>query len=106
MTRLVRNIHIFIILASLLLAACSGIKHLPPGEKLYTGADVKLEDNENLKRKKNRSLKTLLKRQFVPCRIRVFWEFAHGCGCIWLQVTTLNPGWRNGSGKGVKPRYT
>jgi hypothetical protein len=40
------------ILAFCFLAACSGIKHLPPGEKLYTGADVKLEDNENLKKRK------------------------------------------------------
>ena len=34
---------IFLILISLLLASCSGTKHLPIGEKLYTGAEIKLE---------------------------------------------------------------
>ena len=34
---------IFLILISLLLASCSGTRHLPDGEKLYTGAEIKLE---------------------------------------------------------------
>lgn len=34
---------IFLILISLLLASCSGTRHLPEGEKLYTGAEIKLE---------------------------------------------------------------
>jgi outer membrane protein assembly factor BamA len=32
-----------LILISLLLASCSGTQHLPTGEKLYTGAEIKLE---------------------------------------------------------------
>ena len=65
MTRLLRNIH-FIILACLFLAACSGIRHLPPGEKLYTGADIKLEDNENLKKKKNRYIENVAEVAIRP----------------------------------------
>jgi outer membrane protein insertion porin family len=32
----------------LLLAACSGTRHLPNGEKLYTGAEIKLESAEKI----------------------------------------------------------
>ena len=35
-------------LISLLLAACSGTRHLPAGEKLYTGAVIKLQSDEKL----------------------------------------------------------
>lgn len=35
----------------LLLAACTGTRHLPNGEKLYTGAEVKLESAEPMNRK-------------------------------------------------------
>jgi outer membrane protein insertion porin family len=41
-------IPIFLILISLLLAACSGTRHLPNGEKLYTGAEIKLESADKL----------------------------------------------------------
>jgi outer membrane protein assembly factor BamA len=34
------------------LAACSGTKHLRPGERLYTGAQIKLESKENIKKKR------------------------------------------------------
>jgi outer membrane protein assembly factor BamA len=40
--------NILLILACLLLAACSGIRHLPQGEKLYVGAKVKLESAEKI----------------------------------------------------------
>ncbi len=43
--------YIFLILISLLLAACSGTKHLPNGEKLYTGAEIKLENADKLNKK-------------------------------------------------------
>jgi len=36
----------FLILVCILLSACSGIKLLPPGEKLYTGAKIKLESTD------------------------------------------------------------
>ncbi len=46
----IRNSY-FLIFSFLLLAACSGTKHLPPGEKLYTGADSKLESTNNISSK-------------------------------------------------------
>jgi outer membrane protein insertion porin family len=36
----------------MLLAACSGTRHLPPGSKLYAGAHIKLESKENIKKKR------------------------------------------------------
>jgi len=42
----------FLIIICLLLAACSGTKHLPPGERLYTGAQIKLESTDNIKKKR------------------------------------------------------
>ena len=32
--------------------ACSGTRHLPEGEKLYTGAQIKLQSFEKIKNKK------------------------------------------------------
>jgi len=48
----------FLILICLFSAACSGTKHLPPGERLYTGAEIKLESADKIKRKKKRYIKT------------------------------------------------
>jgi outer membrane protein assembly factor BamA len=53
MKRLVLKKH-FLIILCLLMAACSGTKHLPPGEKLYTGADVKMESGEKISKKQKR----------------------------------------------------
>jgi len=39
------------LLGSLPLAACTGTRHLPNGEKLYTGAEIKLESAETMNRK-------------------------------------------------------
>jgi len=41
----------FLILIYLLLAACSGLKHLPKGDKLYTGAEIKLESTDKYNKK-------------------------------------------------------
>ena len=38
-------------LVCLLLAACTGTKNLPRGEKLYTGAEIKLESAEKINTK-------------------------------------------------------
>ena len=38
-----------VLLMSLLLAACSGTKHLPEGEILYTGADIELESTQTMR---------------------------------------------------------
>jgi outer membrane protein insertion porin family len=65
MIRRIRHITIFIF-TCLILASCSGIKHLPPGEKLYTGAEVKLENNENLKKKKKRYIEKVAETGIRP----------------------------------------
>ena len=41
----------FFLLLILLMAACSGTRHLPKGEKLYTGAVIKLESTGNVNKK-------------------------------------------------------
>ncbi|MDD4922749.1 MAG: BamA/TamA family outer membrane protein [Bacteroidales bacterium] len=51
-------------LIGLLLAACSGTKLLPEGEKLYTGAEIKLESAEHIKDKK--LIKTVAKNALRP----------------------------------------
>lgn len=65
MTRCIRYISIFIF-ACLLLTACSGIKYLPSGEKLYTGAEVKQEYNENLKKNKKRFIEKVAEAGIRP----------------------------------------
>ncbi|MFA6580888.1 MAG: BamA/TamA family outer membrane protein [Paludibacter sp.] len=39
---------LWVLLICLLLASCSGTRHLPKGEKLYTGAEIKLESTEKV----------------------------------------------------------
>jgi len=39
------------ILIALLLTSCSGTRHLPNGEKLYTGAEIKLESADHLNKR-------------------------------------------------------
>lgn len=50
----------------LLLASCSGTKHLPVGEKLYTGAVIKLESTDHIGRRKKKSIKTVAKNAVRP----------------------------------------
>lgn len=50
MNRIMRNIF-YLIFISMLLTACSGTRHLPSGDKLYTGAEIKLESTDHLNRK-------------------------------------------------------
>jgi outer membrane protein assembly factor BamA len=57
--------HLLIILC-LLIAACSGTKHLPAGEKLYTGANVKLESGEKTGRKRERFIKKTAEGALYP----------------------------------------
>ncbi len=49
---------LFLILISLLLAACTGTRHLPAGEKLYTGAEIKLESAEPINKRFVKSVVT------------------------------------------------
>ena len=53
-----------LLLFCLLFAACSGTKHLPAGEKLYTGAEIKLESANTIKNKN--SIKTIAKNAIRP----------------------------------------
>ncbi|MCX6221850.1 MAG: BamA/TamA family outer membrane protein [Bacteroidia bacterium] len=50
MLRSIQN-SLFLILVCLLLAACTGLRNLPKGEKLYTGAEIKLESADKLNKK-------------------------------------------------------
>jgi len=54
----IKNIFVqFIII--LLLASCSGTRYLPKGEKLYTGAKIKLETTDQISHRKKKSVKTV-----------------------------------------------
>jgi outer membrane protein assembly factor BamA len=55
MSRSIRNNTCFL-LVCLFLAACSGTSHLPKGEKLYTGAKIKLESTERVNKRIIRSV--------------------------------------------------
>ena len=46
--------------------SCSGTKHLPSGEKLYTGADLKLEAPDQIKNNKKRAVKSMAKNIIRP----------------------------------------
>ena len=50
----------------LLLASCSGTKHLPKGEKLYTGADIKLESTDHISHRKKKSIKGVAENAVRP----------------------------------------
>ncbi len=54
-----------LILICLFFAACSGYKYLPPGEKLYTGAKIKLESQDKIKNKKS-FIKTTIENAIHP----------------------------------------
>lgn len=56
----------------ILLAACSGIKHLPPGEKLYTGMEIKLETEENFGKKEKKRIIANAKASVRPVPNKVF----------------------------------
>jgi len=60
------------IIICLLIAACSGTRHLPPGEKLYTGAKIELESAHPIKNKEIRSVKTTIKDAIRPLPNKTF----------------------------------
>jgi outer membrane protein insertion porin family len=55
-----------LIILCLLMAACSGTKHLPPGDKLYTGAEIELESNGEIDKKDKRLAKAVAKDALRP----------------------------------------
>ncbi len=50
----------------LILTSCSGTRHLPLGEKLYTGAKIKLESSDIIKKKKKRLIKNTGENSIRP----------------------------------------
>lgn len=50
----------------LLLISCSGTKHLPKDEKLYTGAEIKLESTDHISHRKQKFIKTFAKNAVRP----------------------------------------
>jgi outer membrane protein insertion porin family len=61
------TLHICLLfLMLLLLSACSGLKHLPEGELLYTGAEVQLEGGDKISGKKKRFIKNVAEGALRP----------------------------------------
>ena len=50
----------------LLLASCSGTKHLPKGEKLYTGAKINLESTDHISHRKKKVIETVAENAVRP----------------------------------------
>jgi len=65
MTLSIKNISILFI-NCLFLAACNVTKHLPPDEKLYTGAVIKLESVDKIHKRKKRSIKSIAENTVRP----------------------------------------
>lgn len=65
MIRSITNKYILFFMC-MLLAACSGTRHLPKGEKLYTGADIKLASTDQIKKKKKQFIKTTAEEALRP----------------------------------------
>lgn len=64
--------NIFLLFFCLLLAACSGTSHLPKGEKLYTGAGIKLESTERINK---RFIKSIAEEAVRPAPNKGFLGF-------------------------------
>lgn len=64
----IRNSY-FLIFSFLLLTACSGTRHLPPEEKLYTGAETELESTNNISSK---LIKTTMENAIRPEPNKIF----------------------------------
>jgi len=68
MLRSIQN-NFILILVCLLMAACTGTRHLPKGEKLYTGAEIKLESSEKINK---RFIKTTVELGVRPAPNKVY----------------------------------
>ncbi|MEI6348708.1 MAG: BamA/TamA family outer membrane protein [Bacteroidota bacterium] len=71
MTQLKKNRSLLLIVC-FLLAACSGTKHLPLGEKLYTGAEIELVSNSKIDRKQKQRIKSTAKKALRPTPNKTF----------------------------------
>ena len=65
MKRSILNISLLSLIL-LLISACSGLRHLPEGEILYTGAEVKLEHGDKIGGKKKRFIKNVAEDALRP----------------------------------------
>ena len=76
---LTRADKLFLMLVCLLLAACSSIKHLPKGEKLYTGAEVKVKsmekvDKGSIKSAAEEAIRPIPNKSFLGMRPKL-WKY-------------------------------
>lgn len=71
MTRSIINKYFLIIICTLV-ASCSGTRHLPPGEKLFTGAEIELESTDKITKKKKRFIKTSAETTLRPSPNKTF----------------------------------
>jgi len=71
----------FLILLSLLLASCSGTRHLPSGEKLYTGAEIKFQSTTDFNKK---HIKTEVEGALRPEPNKVFLGMRRR---LWMYMT-------------------
>ena len=55
-----------LIILCLLIGACSGTRHLPPGEKLYRGAKIEIESSSEVSARKKRFIKSTAKDALRP----------------------------------------
>jgi len=55
----------YLLFVSVLLSACSNTKYLAPGQKLYLGANVKI-DNKDIKKSDAKEMKTDLESLLRP----------------------------------------
>ncbi|MBE0662708.1 MAG: BamA/TamA family outer membrane protein [Bacteroidales bacterium] len=82
------SLHIMVLML-MLLSACSGLRNLPEGEKLYTGADIELEHNEKIGRKKKKNITNVAEGGVRPEPNRSFLGIRPR---LWLyQVAGENP---------------
>jgi outer membrane protein insertion porin family len=89
MTHLIRN-SFAVLTCCLLIAGCSGTKHLPKGEKLYTGAEIKLESGEKLSTRQKRAAKAAAENALRPLPNKKILGFRPK---LWLYMTAgENPG--------------
>lgn len=65
MAQTIKNIFIQFTIC-LLLASCSGTKHLPAGQKLYTGAEINLKSVDHVSRRKKKLITTIAENAVRP----------------------------------------
>ncbi len=80
MTQTIRNRY-FLILACWFLASCSGTRHLPPGDKLYTGSEIKLESPTDFNKK---HIKTVVEGTLRPEPNKAFFGTRRK---LWMYMT-------------------